>query len=479
MSSTGSPAPILLWFRQDLRVTDHRALSAAAATGRPLVPVYVLDDTTPGAWRAGGASRWWLHHSLESLGRQLGDLGLPLILRRGPALSALERLLDETGAGGLYCVRAFEPWARRDEERLGKLEIDFRRFPGTVLFGPDTIRTAAGTPFRVFTPFWNACQTAAVPDPPLPRPERLTAPGTVPRSDSLADWGLLPAGPDWAGGLRATWHPGEPAAQERLARIATGVLERYAEARDRPDLDATSRLSPHLHFGEVSVNQCWHTADAAAPATPGAQAFKRQLGWREFCQHLLYHWPTLPEQPFQPKFARLRYAAEPVALDRWKRGSTGIPIVDAGMRQLWHSGWMHNRVRMIVASLLTKNLQVHWRTGAAWFWDTLVDADLASNSASWQWVAGSGVDAAPYFRIFNPVLQGRKFDPDGEYVRRYVPELRPLPARYVHAPWEAPARTLAASEIELGTTYPYPCVDPGESRRRALAAYRALRGRAR
>ena len=474
MSSTSSSTPLLVWFRQDLRVTDHPALTAAAATGRPLVPVYVLDDTTPGVWRAGAASRWWLHHSLESLGRQLGALGLRLILRRGPALTALQQLLDETGAGGLYCTRAFEPWARHDEDRLARLGIDFRRFPGSILFDPDMIGTATGTPFRVFTPFWNACRAAAAPVPPLPPPGRLTAPRTVPRSDSLADWSLVPTRPDWAAGLRATWHPGEPPAQERLARIATGVLEHYLETRDRPDLDATSRLSPHLHFGEVSVNQCWHAAGAAVAATPGAEAFRRQLGWREFCYHLLYQWPTLPERPFHPKFARLRYAADPDAQDRWQRGRTGIPIVDAGMRQLWHSGWLHNRVRMIAASLLTKNLRVHWRTGAAWFWDTLVDADLANNSASWQWVAGSGADAAPYFRIFNPVLQGRKFDPDGSYVRRYVPELRPLAARYVHAPWEAPARTLAAGGIELGTTYPYPCVDLGESRRRALAEYRAL-----
>ena len=470
--------PVIVWLRNDLRLVDNPALHAAAETGRPVVPCYVLDDTTPGDWRQGSASRWWLHHSLGSLARRLDRHGLPLVLRRGPAVAELANLVARTGADALYCNFASEPWARCDERRLADLGIELRRFAGSLLFDPDHLRTRSGTPFRVFTPFWKTCLANAPPAPPLPEPPRMTAPAHSLPGDTLADWGLLPVRPDWAGGLRAAWRPGEQPAQQALTAAAESVVGNYPATRDRPDCAGTSRLSPHLHFGEVTPRQCWHAVQTAMEADPeavaGGQAFLRQLLWREFSAHLLVHFPTLPEHPFQPRFVALRYPGSREALHLWQRGLTGIPMVDAGMRELWHTGWMHNRVRMIAASLLVKNMRVDWRDGAAWFWDTLVDADLANNSASWQWVAGSGADAAPYFRIFNPVLQGRRYDPEGAYVRRYVPELSRLPGRHIHAPWQAPSSILTAAGVTLGTTYPYPCVDLTETRRRALADYRAL-----
>ncbi len=473
-------APVLVWLRNDLRLSDNPALHAAAATGRPIVPFYVLDDATPGKWRLGGAGRWWLHHSLHSLSRRLTRRGVALTLRRGEAVAVVSELIEETGAAALYCNRACEPWARRDEHRLGALDIELHRFAGGLLFDPEHVRTVSGTPFRVFTPFSKACLAAPPPDPPLPAPKSMVAPARVPPGDALTGWGLLPVRPDWSGGLRAAWRPGEPQAQGRVAAVANTVVSDYLGDRERPGRAGTSRLSPHLHFGEVTPRQCWHAVQAgiaADPAAaPGGQAFLRQLLWREFSAHLLIHVPTLPERPFRPRFAAMRYPGSKAMLRRWQRGRTGIPIVDAGMRELWHTGWMHNRVRMIAASLLVKNMRVDWRLGAAWFWDTLVDADLANNSASWQWVAGSGADAAPYFRIFNPVLQGRRYDPDGAYVRRWVPELAPLPASHIHAPWQAPAAVLAAAGVTLGATYPVPCVDLARTRRRALADYRALSG---
>ena len=475
-------APILVWLRNDLRLSDNPALHAAAATGRPLLPLHVLDDTTPGAWRPGGACRWWLHHSLDCLAQRLNRRGLPLLLRRGDATVVVADLIEETGAEALYCNSACEPWARRDERRIANLGIEIHRFAGGLLFDPEHVRTSSGTPYRVFTPFWKAALAAPTPGPPLPTPASMVVPARVPVGDALADWSLLPARPDWSGGLRAAWQPGEPHAQDRLAIAVESIVSDYSTFRDRPDRAGTSRLSPYLHMGEISPRQCWHAVLAGIAAAPaaagGGHEFLRQLLWREFSYHLLVHFPTLPERPFQPKFAAMRYPGTSADLRRWQRGHTGIPIVDAGMRELWQTGWMHNRVRMIAASLLVKNMGVDWRLGAAWFWDTLVDADLANNSASWQWVAGSGADAAPYFRIFNPVLQGRRHDPDGTYVGRWVPELARLPARHIHAPWQAPAPVLAAAGVALGATYPFPCVDLARTRRRALADYRALSGSA-
>jgi deoxyribodipyrimidine photo-lyase len=466
-----SVPPLLVWFRQDLRLADNPALREAIATGAPVIPLYVLDDATPGAWAAGGASRWWLHRSLVSLAGDLAKLGLRLILRRGAARACLDALIAETGAAGVYWNRCYEPFAiARDKAIKADLEargLAARSFNAGLLFEPWTIASKSGTPFRVFTPFWKACLAGAAPALPLPAPKRASGPAAWPASDALADWALLPAKPDWAGGF-SIWTPGEAGAQERLASFIERALDGYAGLRDRPDIEATSRLSPHLHFGEISARQCFH-------AGRRSEKFLAELGWREFAHHLLFAIPDLPETALRAEFRDFPWRDDDTKLRAWQKGRTGYPIVDAGMRELWQTGWMHNRVRMIAASFLVKHLLLPWQAGQAWFWDTLVDADLASNSASWQWVAGCGADAAPYFRIFNPMLQGTKFDPSGHYVRRFVPELARLPDAYLHTPWEAPEDVLRLAGVELGVDYPHPIVDHGEARARALAAFQSLK----
>ena len=463
-------APVLLWLRRELRLADNPALAAALAGGRPVLPVYVLDETTPGAWAPGGASRWWLHHSLLWLAADLARAGAPLVLRRGRIADVLPRLVRETGAVAIHAGQPVEPWAREATaglERAAGVKLHLHRT--ATLFDPDAIRTQAGGPYGVFTPFARACRALPPPAPALPAPTRIPAPAP-PASDRLDDWNLLPKRPDWAGGLRDNWTPGEPAAQARLRAFAAGALAAYAEARDRPGLDGTSMLSPHLAFGEVSARQLWHAAGTGS----GAARWTDEILWREFSAHLLWHHPTLPETPLRPAFLRMPWRRDPAALRAWQHGRTGLPIVDAGMRQLWQTGWMHNRVRMITASLLVKHLLLPWQDGEAWFWDTLVDADLASNAASWQWVAGCGADAAPFFRIFNPVLQGRKFDPDGAYVRRFLPELAALPDRWVHEPWAAPPLVLAQAGVRIGVSTPAPIVDLAAGRARALDAFGAV-----
>ncbi len=329
----------------------------------------------------------------------------------------------------------------------------------------------------MFTPFWKACQAHPPPQPPLKVP-RLNGFAEA-RSAQLGDLGLLPQRPDWAGGRRRTWTPGERHAREQLGAFIDEGLEGYADARDSLDGDPTSRLSPYLHFGEVSPAQVWHAVRHATERTPalhrGAAAYLRELGWREFSYHLLHRFPRLPHDPLRPEFARFPWRTDAGALAAWQRGNTGYPVVDAAMRQLWETGWMPGRARMVVASFLVKHLLLPWQEGAAWFWDTHVDADLANNAASWQWVAGCGADAAPYFRVFNPVLQGQKFDPTGDYVRRFVPELGRLPARDIHTPWRVPELILAEAGIQLGVTYPRPIVDHGAARTRALNAFETIK----
>jgi deoxyribodipyrimidine photo-lyase len=478
---SSATAPAIIWFRNDLRLADHAALHAAAGAGGPVLAVYILDDAAAGPWALGGAARWWLHHSLASLDRALRALGAPLVLRRGDSQAILADLVRQTATRDVFTGGSVEPWARRLDtavaQRLAGQGVRLHRMRTMTLFPPDMIRTRTGGPFSVYTPFSNACLATGGPKDPIPPPRHLRGISGL-ESDRLDDWTLLPAGPDWAGGLRATWlhecQPGEAGAMSRARDFLDRRIGDYAAARNAPAVDATSMLSPHLRFGEISAAQLWHLA-YATPAGKGRETFIREVLWREFSANLLWHHQDLPEAPLRPEFAAMPWRDDPAGLRAWQRGRTGVPIVDAGMRQLWQTGWMHNRVRMIVASFLVKHLMIPWQAGQAWFWDTLVDADLANNAASWQWVAGSGADAAPYFRIFNPVLQGRKFDPDGAYVRRFVPELANLPAEAIHAPWDARPEVLAQAGVRLGSTYPMPLVDLAAGRARALEAYAAIR----
>ncbi len=467
----------LVWFRNDLRISDHPALAEAARRG-PVVPVFVLDDKDP--WPPGGASKWWLHHSLTALKAGLGGL----ILRRGDAREIIIELAEETKAGAVYWNRAYEPHSvARDtaiKAALGEAGMQARSFKANVLHEPWELETGAGGPFKVYTPFWRAAKTRAV-EPPLSAPElQMTVPAGI--GDNLEDWALLPSGPGWAAGWREHWTPGEAGAQARLAAFLQEDLKGYGTLRDRPDLPNVSRLSPHLHFGEISPRQIWaqtrFAADQDASLEKDAQKFLGEVGWREFSTHLLFHFPTLPDQNWRPTFDAFPWRDNPAALAAWQKGRTGYPMVDAGLRELWHTGSMHNRVRMVAASFLIKHLRLHWKHGEMWFWDTLLDADLANNAAGWQWVAGSGADAAPYFRIFNPVTQGRKFDPEGAYVRRWCPELTSLPTEFIHAPFDAPAEVLAAAGVVLGETYPEPLVEHGAARAAALKGYEAVKASA-
>jgi deoxyribodipyrimidine photo-lyase len=476
-------APTIMWFRQDLRVSDNPALAHACASGGKIIALYIFDEVSAGPWTMGAASRWWLHHSLTSLAKELEQRGAKLTLRRGAAADLLKSVIAETGAKRVVTSRCYEPWARALEtllhDDLDAAGVEFKRFAGSLLFEPDMVKTKTETAFKVFTPFWRAVSGTEVRQP-IAAPGRIDQPAILPPSDNLSDWQLLPTKPDWAGGLRDTWRPGETYALENLDTFLGGALGNYTDKRNRPDIEGTSRLSPHLHFGEISPATCWHRArDMAksdAKLAGGLETFLKELVWREFSYHLLFHWPSLPDQPFRREFARFPWSGTDAQLQAWKHGRTGYPIVDAGMRQLWATGWMHNRVRMITASFLIKHLLISWREGALWFWDCLVDADLASNSASWQWVAGSGADAAPYFRIFNPQKQGETFDPDGAYVRHWVPEIARLPNQYLHAPWSAPSEVLAAAGITLGKTYPKPIVDHAQARAAALAAFAGIKG---
>lgn len=469
--------PIIVWFRQVMRLADHPALVTAVATGQPVVPVYVLDDEAAGKWRLGGARRWWLHHSIAVLDRDLREKGAPLILRRGSTVRQLLELAEQTSATTVYATRSLEPWARTLEvelqRRLTERGIELKLFPGSTLLAPEEIHSKSGHPLTIYAAFRRAISSRDVPTP-QPAPAKMPSPADLPISDRLDDWQLLPRSPDWAHGLRETWVPGEHAALARLDAFLEEGLASYHQLRDRPDLPGTSNLSPHLSNGEISLRTCWYAALMREPDA-GQEAFLRELAWREYSQHLLYHRPNLAEAPCRADFRRLKWRRDETALQAWRKGGTGYPMVDAGMRQLWSIGWMHNRVRMVTASFLTKHLLLPWQVGEEWFWDTLVDADLASNAVNWQWVAGSGADAAPFFRIFNPVKQGETFDPEGAYVRRWVPELAELPARYIHAPWQAPDVEREQAGVILGKDYPPPIIDHAAARARALAAFDAMR----
>lgn len=483
---TSSTHPAIVWFRDDLRLSDQPALRAAIETGAPVLCVYVFDETSDGVRPLGGASRWWLHHSLRSLAEELENIGGRLDLLRGPGAEAIVALARAAKAEGVFWTRRYGAAEigvdRAAKAALLEAGVEVRSFNGQLLREPWDVQTKTGDFYKVYTPFWRAAQALGDVAQPSPRPRRLSGarwPRSAPERIALEDLRLPPIAPDWAGGLRETWTPGEPAARTRLAEFLDRA-KGYSHSRDRPDQNGTSGLSPHLRFGEITPRQIWHaTRHAVAGSTAPAQdaeKFLTEIGWREFSYHLLFHVPDLRTRNFQSKFDAFPWRQpSPGELHAWRRGLTGYPIVDAGMRQLWTTGVMHNRVRMIAASFLVKDLLADWRLGEEWFWDTLVDADPANNPASWQWIAGSGADAAPYFRVFNPVLQGKKFDPDGAYVRRFIPELARLPGRWIHEPWAAGSEQLREAGVTLGETYPNRVVDHGRARDRALAALASAR----
>jgi deoxyribodipyrimidine photo-lyase len=472
----------LVWLRRDLRLTDQPALLAALAQYQRVVPVYIHAPDEEAPWSPGAASRWWLHHSLAALARDMAARGGRLIIRRGATLTALRALAHETRADAVFWNRLYEPAnVAREREIKGALReagLVVESHNAALLCEPWSVRTAGGEPYRVFTPFWRAASRTL---------DALAAPAAAPRalppvadsvaSEPLESLRLLPR-IRWDTGLAAHWTPGEAGALARLDAFVDAALARYADDRNRPDLPGCSRLSPHLHFGEISPRQALAAARGAAmaaAAASGAECFTRELGWREFAHHLLYHFPHTTTEPLDARFATLPWQRDAATIEAWQRGRTGYPIVDAGMRELWHTGFMHNRVRMIAASLLTKNLFVHWLEGARWFWDTLLDADLANNTLGWQWTAGCGADAAPYFRIFSPVLQAERFDPLRTYLRRWCPEIARLPDRWIHQPWAAPPDVLAAAGMRLGVDYPLPIVDPRASRSLALERFASLK----
>lgn len=480
MSKHSSRPPSLLWFRLDLRLDDNPALLAAVESLSPMIPVFIWAPDEEDPWPPGAASRWWLHQSLKSLQQQLAENGSRLVLRAGPSLQTLEQLIAETGAQSVFWNRRYEPAViPRDaaiKKYLRERGLRVETFNTTLLFEPWTLSAkSTQRPFQVFSAFWKTCLTKPEPEPLQQIPLWLTPPAAWPKSAALEDLQLEPR-IDWAKGFSTVWNPGEPGARAELERFLSDRVTNYASERDRPSQTGTSGLSPHLHFGEIGPRQIWNSLRSRQNTENKAaiESYLRELGWREFAYHLLFHFPRTPSHPLRAEFAAFPWRDDASLLKKWQRGKTGYPLVDAGMRQLWATGWMHNRVRMVVASFLTKQMRLNWTEGAYWFWDTLVDADLANNTLGWQWSAGCGADAAPYFRIFNPMLQSKRFDPDGAYIRRWVPELNRLPAPFIHTPWTAPQLVLEQAGVQLGETYPLPVLDHEKTRREALTAFKEM-----
>ena len=474
----------LVWFRNDLRLHDNPALTDACGKCSAVSAVYILDENSPGVRPPGGASRWWLHHSLQALREGLAKLGIPLFLKRGAAAAVIAETVQQTGAKCVYWNRRYDPGGIACDTAIKSAlrddGTDVVSFKANLLNEPFDVLTGQGTPYRVFTPYWRSARDHVSGAPPLPVPRAVGTPLQAgPPTTELSEWHLLPLTPNWASGLEQTWRPGEAVARDKLQRFIDGSLMDYGAVRDFPARNSTSLLSPHLCFGEISPRTIWHAVrhhmDTEERLRHDGEKFLSELGWREFSHHLMFHYPAMVTGNYNTRFDHFDWREDPTALSLWQRGMTGYPIVDAGLRELWTTGYMHNRVRMIVASFLTKHLRLHWRSGEEWFWDTLVDADAANNVANWQWVAGTGADAAPYFRIFNPMLQGEKFDKEGDYVRRWVPELAAMPNKFIHKPWQAPVETLLSAKVSLGTTYPHPIVDHGAARDAALDAFRSLK----
>ncbi len=463
----------IVWLREDLRLFDNPALHHAAQKGL-ILPVYIYPEGL------GGASYWWLHHSLEKLAAKFESNKVNLILRTGKPEKVLRELVEQTGADKVVWNRVYSPQGIEQGAKVKDVltNITTQSFNAQLLIEPTQILNKQGTAFKVFTPFWRHCQSVLNPSPLLAEPEMLGFEQTV-KSELLDSWALLPTTPDWAGGLSTRWQAGEDAAQERWLKFLESTISRYKEGRDFPAQHNTSYLSPHLAFGEISPKQIWFDTKQAIANneidSDNGEKFLAEIGWREYSRYLLVHFPQVIDKPFNKRFDEFPWQDEPELLEAWQQGKTGYPIVDAGMRELWETGYMHNRVRMVVASFLTKHCLTHWREGADWFWDTLVDADIANNTASWQWASGCGADAAPYFRIFNPILQGEKFDKEGNYIKKWLPELSKLPKKYINKPWEADRITLELSNVTLGHNYPHPIVDHKQARELALNAYQAIK----
>ena len=462
-------ASIIVLFRRTLRVSDNEALFEASKRNLPIIPIYVYDRYEH---RQGAAAKWWLHRSLVSLDESFRALGLKLVIRKGELQPEVSSLAKESNCSVVYWSRSYDPEIKQGEDKLEaflqKKGIQVQTFNSTLLIEPKDLKNKQGKPYQVYTPFSKSVFLADI-RKPFPIPRDLKRPRSWPKSIEISKLGLKPK-IRWDKGLLEVWNPGEAKAQEILERFSRRTIKRYNVSRDFPAVQGTSKLAPYIHFGEISPQQVWwrlfrHMDQECT------KVFLKQLIWREFAYYLLQHFPYTERQPLRKNFEKFPWNRSKKMLRAWQQGQTGYPIVDAGMRELWHTGWMHNRVRMIVASFLTKDLFVNWTEGAKWFWDTLVDADLANNTMGWQWVAGCGADAAPYFRIFNPVLQGERFDPTGDYVKKWIPELAALEPRYVHQPWEAPKVVLDRAGICLGRNYPNPLIDHNECRHKAMTLY--------
>ena len=473
--------PRILWFRTDLRLHDNPALDAACEGGPPVIPIYILDHDLEDR-PIGSAAAWWLDKSLKALVEALEAKGSNLILRRGDCREIIPELAAHTGAEAVLWNRLHQAASDRRDDALKmvleKAGVRVETFNASLLVEPDSLRTGSGGAYKVFTPFSHAIRQRLAHAPkPTAAPRSMPAPEHWPKSEALKGWGLHPHSPDWSKGF--DWTPGEASALNTLETFTEQHLADYPTLRDRPDCDLTSRLSPHLRWGEASpwrvIAAARFAADSGDAGDTAAETFVGEVLWREFNQHILAAFPDLPHKPIRPEFARFPWRKAPKDVDAWTRGLTGYPIVDAGMRQLWAAGWMHNRVRMVAASFLVKHLRIDWREGERWFWDTLVDADPGNNPGNWQWSAGSGADAAPYFRIFSPEAQGTRFDPDGTYVRRWIPELARVPAKHIHAPWKAPGLVLEEAGVRLGRNYPHPLVEHAQARQAALDAFASLK----
>jgi len=474
--------PTVVWFNLDLRLADQPALQAASIEESPILPCYVIDLAAGWDWNPGSASRWWLYHSLRSLDRQFQKFGGRLIVKKGDVVETLLWLLDVSRARSIHWTTGHDPKLKKDSAllklKLDSLDVQSYEHMDGLMFPSSLIRTQQGQPYKMYSAFAKACQAAGPVDLPNSIPQNFKLYNGALSDDANSNLELLVKA---EGGshrsLNKYWQPGERHAVAKLQNFSNSHLVDYSDNRDEVAADLTSRLSPHIHFGEVSIRKVWYLTSSTQASFSNIEinAYQRQLLWREFCYHLLVHWPTLPSQELRKEYCNFPWKPSRVLYAAWKRGETGYPFVDAALRELSSSGWIHNRARMVAASFLVKQLLVPWKMGQSWFWRSLVDADLANNAASWQWVSGCGTDSAPYYRIFNPVLQGQKFDPVGDYVRRWIPELRTLPNRWIHEPWRCPAEEASAAGFRLGCDYPYPIIDLGAARTKALQAWQSIR----